>query len=131
MPQRFLLAALVLLVLGCASSGRLANLTTDNPDGGVYTLFFLKSLLKFESNDVPWPDRKRSYESQLNKVLHGDANTLTCDLVPDSINFGEPGSGGVAQVKCAGQIPFDIDNTVYSMQGKPISRYWIVTGNGI
>jgi hypothetical protein len=104
---------------------------TENPDGGRYTLFFSKSQLKFESNDVPWADRKRSYESQLNEMLHRDTNTVTCNVVPDSINFGEPGSGGAALVTCTDRIPFVIDSSSFSMQGMPISRYWIVTGNGI
>jgi hypothetical protein len=109
----------------------MANFTTSDPEGKNYTFYFTKKIISFESNDKPIGERVLSYEKQLTAFLHRDSNTITCLVVPESIDFGEPGSGGSARVRCKSVPPFEIDPTSFTLERKPIYRYWVQGHGGI
>lgn len=124
---------LLLLLFGCATPpDRLANLITADPKSNKLDIFFEKKIVLFEgSSDLPVNERYSRYEEKLNSFLSQDQNTATCKVISGTINFGEPGSGAVAIVKCSQSVPMQVDNTSFTMGGKPFYRYWVRGGNGI
>ena len=116
-----------LLLLGCATPDRLANLITADPESNKLDIFFDKKIILFKgSSNLPVNERYLKYEEKLNSFLSRDRNTASCSVVPGTINFGEPGSGGVAIVKVSQSVPAQVDTTSFTLDGKPFYRYWML-----
>ena len=115
---------LTLPICGCAGYPR-ANLTALPSESNRYVYFFSKSMIKFQKNSVPVSVRYQDYERQLQAYLNNDPKLISCSVIPGSIDFGEPGSGGSASVKCAEIIPLVDDTAYFHANGKPVQRYWI------
>jgi len=130
MPRKPLWLTLTFaLAQGCASTT--ANLTTEHPDTGPHTFFFSKRLLSSKSSGSTLEEQHRAWEKQLAAFLAKDPNTSTCAVIPNSIDFGEPGSAPLAQVQCTKPPPFEASTTGYTLRGTPIYRYWIKGESGI
>jgi hypothetical protein len=124
MVKLFLFFICSLLILGCTS--RNMSLQTDMPNGNDFRLVFGRMLLDYdEIESASASERAKIYERQLNAVLKADPKTVDCLLVVDSINFGEPGSSGVAAVQCKNPIKLMVQNGIYNREGKPFYSYTI------
>ena len=124
--KMFLFFICSLLILGCTSRSML--LQTDMPNGNEFTLIFGRMLLDYDDvESASASDRIKIYERQLNAALKADPKTVDCSLVTDSINFGEPGSTGIATVKCKNLIKLMAQKGIYNREGKPFYSYTIAT----
>lgn len=85
-------------------------------------------MIEFQENSVPVSVRYKDYERQLQAYLKKDPNLTNCSVVPGSIDFGEPGSGGSASVRCGEDIPLIDDTAYFHANGKPVQRYWLNIG---
>ncbi len=116
------IVALALTILGCAGY-QSANLTAKPSISNEYIFFFSNSMIEFQKNSVPVSVRYKDYERQLQKYLNSDPNLVSCGIVPGSVGFGEPGSGGSAAVKCAESLPLVDDTASFYENGEPVQRY--------
>lgn len=116
--------ALILMVLLSGCTSRIAMLQTDRPELREYTFIFGRMLLDYKNaNTLPSEMRIANYENQLNIVLQNDPNTNSCSIVPDTINFGEPGSQGAARVRCENVVNFQIQEGIYTREGNSVYAY--------
>lgn len=95
-PIRSITIILLLLSITACTS-KIMLLQTSDPSQKKYHLLFGKQLIDYDH-------QAKSIEVQLNEILQSDENTHGCSLVPNSINFGEPGSQGTALVECKAAI---------------------------
>ncbi|MEW8027633.1 MAG: hypothetical protein AB2806_07820 [Candidatus Thiodiazotropha sp.] len=117
-------ALISVLVAGCAG-GSSANLTANPSYPDQYIFYYSKSIIEFQKNSVPVSVRFKNYEHQIEVYLKKDNNLSSCYVVPGSIDFGEPGSGGSAIVKCNESIPLVDSTASFHQDGKPVKRYWV------
>lgn len=118
----YLNVILLILVTGCTSN--VAQLHTDKPSDNQYWFVFGRALLDYdEAKSLKFAERISNYEEQLNKILAHDKNTNSCSIVPSSINFGEPGSQGTANVHCQEPVSVQVREGIFNREGFPTYSY--------
>ena len=104
----------------------MANLQTPDPNTQPYEMYFHKDQILFTGwKEVEKNERRLKFEGKLNAILHKHKNTSSCNVIPYSINFGEPGSGGSARVSCEKNITFIIREGIYTQEGRPYYIYYM------
>jgi hypothetical protein len=124
--RRASLMLLSAILSGCTAADRLANLQTAEPESSSYEFSFLKRIIPLRNTDDLPPDALfRRYERDLDAFLHRDPNTAGCNVVSGSINFGEPGSSGSAEVHCVDPLPLQ-ESGMYTLDRDPVYLYWVI-----
>ena len=122
--MRALTYCLTLIFLyACSSRG--ANLTPADSRNGEYWMFYDRSEVSIPRvGDITSSERNVIYEKRVSLILQSDPATSSCKVIRDSVNFGEPGSGGSAKVKCTKAIPLEKDG-LFNLDGSPNYRYFL------
>jgi hypothetical protein len=116
----YVILSILVLLVGCAHQ---ANLTPTNLGPDEYIMFYDRSDVQISmTKGVTLEERNRIYESRVKLILDTDSNTSNCVVIKDSVNFGEPGSGGTAKVICPEQPPLEKDGML-NLDGSPNYRY--------
>ena len=125
---RFAYIITFLLLNGCSSSS--ANLTPTGKVDDEYWMFYQRSEVKIPFGDnISVPDRFAIYEERVNLILESDPITSFCKVIIGSVNFGEPGSGGVAKVLCTNALPL-VKDGLFNKNGSPSLRYYLKRVSG-
>jgi hypothetical protein len=95
----------------------------EDPSATEYDFTFHREVVQWSGDEeVPVEERYRTYEKKLNEYLSVVASASRCRMKPGTIQFYESGPSVSATVNCASPVATDIDNTSFTLAGKPIYR---------
>jgi len=111
---------LLVFLVGCAHQANLKPLFSGSD---TYIMFYDRSDVNIcVAKGTATEQRNNIYEERVKLILNTDPNTSECKVIKGSINFGEPGSGGTAKVKCPTSLPME-KSGMYKNDGSPSYYY--------
>jgi hypothetical protein len=96
----------------------------DSGDGEYWLFYDRSEVARPHVGDITTLERNAIYERRINLILQSDQVISSCKVIEGSVNFGEPGSGGAAKVKCTKVIPLEKDG-LFNGDGSPNYRYYL------
>lgn len=126
--KKYASLSLLGFLIGCAHQANLVPIAEGSDE---YIMFYDRSDVQISMEKGVTPEQRNEvYESRVKLILNTDPVTSSCVVIEGSVNFGEPGSGGTAKVKCPNSLPLEKDG-MYKKDGSEGYRYKLKTYESI
>lgn len=118
--NKFVIVTLLTLQIGCTHQANLVPVAAGSDE---YFMFYDRSDVQISmANGATPKERNKIYQQRVKLILNTDPVTSMCAVIKGSVNFGEPGSGGTARVKCPSLLPLEKDG-MFNADGSESYRY--------